>query len=58
MALPALAQPTLTAANNPQIGDHVVITTGNLVNPGSAGANQTWDFSTAVASPLRTAVCY
>lgn len=47
----AFAQPTLTSANNPLVGDHVVFTTGNLVNPGSAGADQTWDFSAAVADP-------
>lgn len=50
IALPVLAQPTLTSLNNPQIGDHLVVTTGNLADPGSAGAGQTWDFSAAVPS--------
>lgn len=51
----ALAQPTLTAAGiNPVIGDHITNNTGNYTNPGSAGANQTWNLSsigTGTAQP-------
>jgi hypothetical protein len=43
----SIAQPTLTNSNNPVIGDvfsfYNADTTG--VQPGSAGANQIWDFS-------------
>src|SRR4051794_9645834 len=42
-----LAQPTITGANAPVIGDVLVeqFTTAS-VSQGNGGANQTWDFST------------
>ena len=45
--LTATAQPTLTHQGiAPQVGLSVVGHAGAYQNPGSAGANQTWDFST------------
>lgn len=42
----AVAQPTLTATNsNPVIGDIFTIQSYSYASPGSAGANQTWNFS-------------
>lgn len=42
------AQPILTQNNTaPQANQNFTITNINFINPGSSGANQTWDFSTA-----------
>jgi len=53
-AITANAQPVLTAANtNPVIGDGFKwIYENNVSSLGNAGANQTWDFSSMVASGL------
>ena len=53
----AYAQPTLTASNfNPVAGDKFIIhecsTTG--VTPGTAGANQTWNFTTLTTTAIDT----
>lgn len=42
------AQPTLTSASNPQIGQSwsAVLSDPTSFNPGPAGADQSWDFST------------
>src|SRR6186713_1558834 len=44
------AQPVLTGADNPQAGDVFTYHTCVVSSPGSAGANVTWDFSTAASS--------
>ena len=42
----AIAQPTLTSSNsNPVIGDIITLQSYSYTSPGSAGANQTWNFS-------------
>lgn len=41
----AQAQPTITAQNAPVPGTNYTLHFGPYVDPGSAGANQTWDFS-------------
>lgn len=47
----AIAQPTLTAIGiNPVVGDLYTLKQCNFVNPGSAGANQTWNLSGMVAT--------
>ncbi|MFN8395865.1 MAG: T9SS type A sorting domain-containing protein [Bacteroidia bacterium] len=54
----ALAQPTLTANGcNTQIGDVFTTYTGSYVNPGSSGANQTWDFTSLAGSPAVANTC-
>jgi hypothetical protein len=53
------AQPTLTASGiTPVVGDNIIMNTANYVNPGSAGANQTWNLSgmTATGSATYTGV--
>src|SRR5690349_21799990 len=44
------AQPTITSSTDPVVGTSIVniFLDSSTVQPGNAGANQTWDFSTAV----------
>jgi hypothetical protein len=44
------AQPVLTSADRPQAGDAFTYHTCAVSSPGAAGANVTWDFSTATSS--------
>ena len=46
-----IAQPTIERANMITLGSKMDIAVGGSVNPGKAGANQTWDFSTHKVSP-------
>lgn len=47
----AVAQPTLTASgSNPVIGNSFTFNVTNYFSPGSAGANQTWNFSAISAT--------
>lgn len=47
----SLAQTTLTSSNlNPQAGESFTDNQCNYQSPGSAGANQTWDFSTLTST--------
>ena len=51
----AIAQPTLTATGiNPVVGDVYILKQGNFVNPGSAGANQTWNLSSLASTSTTT----
>ena len=50
----SLAQPVLTDAVNPVIGDGYILASGNYVSPGNPGANQTWDLSGIVATSSST----
>lgn len=46
-----MAQPTLTVSGvSPQIGETTIAHSGSYVNPGSGGANQTWDFTALAGS--------
>jgi hypothetical protein len=47
----AKAQPVLQQANLAQPGFSATINVGPAVSPGSSGANQTWNFSTATSTP-------
>jgi len=47
-----MAQPVLQGSNLAVAGLSATLNGGALVSPGTAGANQTWDFSTAVTSPV------
>jgi hypothetical protein len=52
----AVAQPTLTAAGmNQVVGDVYTLANGTSVNPGSAGANQTW---TVIPTTMNTSATY
>ena len=47
----AFAQPEITQANIPHIGDNVIISIcQGAINPGSSGPNQTWDMSGLIDS--------
>jgi hypothetical protein len=49
------AQPTLTAiGSNPVVGDHFSLVKSNYVNPGNAGANQTWNLSAMTNNSTHT----
>lgn len=56
MALPALAQPTYTAADiNPIAGDVITMHYNtSLIDPGPSGANKTWNFGSAVSTTTMT----
>ena len=54
----SIAQPTITATGtNPVIGNSFVYTVTNYFNQGSAGANQTWNFSTVTGTPNGASNC-
>ncbi|MES2514636.1 MAG: T9SS type A sorting domain-containing protein [Bacteroidota bacterium] len=54
----AIAQPTLTPANtNPVTGDVLTLQSYSYIAPGSAGANQTWNFS-AITQSTNAATAY
>lgn len=56
-AIVVKAQPTLTAANfNMVLGDHLTahVFTFSSLNPGNAGANQTWNFATTSSTQTNT----
>lgn len=46
LSISTIAQVTITATSiNPMVGESFNISKGNYVNPGSAGANQTWNLT-------------
>lgn len=54
LSVNALAQPTLTQANEAALGSaftYIYVDTSN-VNPGNGGINQTWNFSSVISSGL------
>ena len=51
LSLASMAQPSITASGvNPIVGDAYNTKVCNYVQPGSGGANATWDFSTMTAN--------
>lgn len=54
-SLAATAQPTLSATGiNPAVGDQITMNNCAYTSPGSAGANQTWNFSSLSSTGTST----
>ncbi len=58
MSSVAVAQPTLNSTNyNPVSGDILTLQQYSYINPGTAGANQTWNF-TSITQSTNAAIAY
>jgi hypothetical protein len=58
LSVTAFAQPSLSSTNsNPVIGDQFTLIPGSWISEGSAGANQTWNFS-SVTTTVSSATGY